>query len=92
MRTRAAQVLIEVDFIKHTLARYLSLPANRVFSTVEALLTPFLGGGGDDDDEDEHAHGDAGDDDASDPYAHSRRKELLVAAQGAAAIMFECFV
>jgi hypothetical protein len=30
--------------------------------------------------------------DGDDSFAHARRKELLVAAQSSAAIMFECFV
>jgi hypothetical protein len=43
----------------------------------QALLTPYL---------------EASDEDAQhDAYAHEQRKELLVSAQTAAAVMFECF-
>ncbi len=38
----ALQALVEADFIKHTLARYLSLTANRTFSAAEQILTSFL--------------------------------------------------
>ena len=88
----ALQILVELDFVKHTLARYLSLSANRVFSAVEALLTPFL------DRQPNKADGVAakgnggGIEEGDDAFAHARRKELLVAAQSSAAIMFECFV
>jgi hypothetical protein len=32
----ALQILVELDFVKHTLARYLSLSANRVFRCVQS--------------------------------------------------------
>ena len=38
----AVQALVEVDVVKNTLCRYLSVPANRVFTAIEELLTPYL--------------------------------------------------
>eukprot|EP00455_Lapot_gusevi_P035058 TRINITY_DN3879_c0_g1_i1.p1 TRINITY_DN3879_c0_g1~~TRINITY_DN3879_c0_g1_i1.p1 ORF type:complete len:253 (+),score=65.07 TRINITY_DN3879_c0_g1_i1:157-915(+) len=38
----ALQALVEVDFVKHTLGRYLSDQANRTFTSIEEILVPFL--------------------------------------------------
>ena len=44
----AIQILVEVDLVKQTLSRYLSDDANRKFTNIEELLTPYLESNSDD--------------------------------------------